>query len=67
VCQGGPADNWTYATLIEPDEEISVMPDPFHADRFIRVTGDWPQAAPAIRRVPSVEQFEFERIYYPVE
>jgi hypothetical protein len=64
--QGGIADDWIYATLIEPDREIKVMRDPFHDDRFIRVTGDWPEAM-RYERVPTVEQFDNERIYYPVE
>lgn len=65
-CQGGPANDWTYETLIEPEPIIHVMPDPFNAGRFIRVTGDWPEAT-AYKREASVEQFAFERIFYPAE
>lgn len=63
-CQGGPADDFRYETLIEPPAKIHVMPDPFHDGRFIRVVGPWPDAT-AYERVPDVEQFDHERIYYP--
>jgi hypothetical protein len=63
-CQGGPADDWRYEALIEPPEQIKVMPDPFHAGQFLRVVGDWPQAT-TYERVPAVEQLDDERIYYP--
>lgn len=63
--QGGPADNWRYETLIEPPNSIEVMPDPFHPGSWLRVVfGSWPEAT-TYERVPSVEQFDHERIYYP--
>lgn len=63
--QGGDADDWRYQTLIEPDREILMLRDPFHAGQWIRVVGPWPEAV-RYERVPSVEQFDNERIYYPV-
>lgn len=63
-CQGGPADDFRYETMIEPEPEIEIMPDPFNVGRFLRVVGDWPQATTYVRQ-PAVEQFGHERIYYP--
>jgi hypothetical protein len=65
-CQGGPASDWDYFTLIEPPKRIKIIRDPFHEERWIRVVGDWPEAV-EYERVPLVEQFDHERIYYPVE
>lgn len=64
--QGGPVQDFSYFTLVEPPELIQVMPDPFHEGDWIRVVGSWPQAV-AYRREPSVEQLDRERIYYPAE
>jgi hypothetical protein len=63
--QGGPANDWRYETLIEPPDVIKVIPDPFHEGVWIRVVGPWPDAV-HYQRQPAVEQFDHERIYYPV-
>jgi hypothetical protein len=64
--QGGPADGWRYATMIEPPQTIYVIPDPILSTQWVRVSVGWPDAL-AYRRVPEVEQLDRERIYYPVE
>lgn len=70
-CQGGPADDWGYWTLVEPDDEITLVPVPHGAARFIRVLNllpgeePWPGAV-VYRRVRSVEQIDGECIYYPM-
>lgn len=70
-CQGGPADGWRYETLIEPDDEITLVPVPNRDGEFIRVLkllpGEepWPDAV-GYKRVREVEQFDGERIYYPM-
>ena len=64
--QGGPANDFRYETLVEPPDEIVVMADPFNDDNFIRVVGPW-DGATTYRRVRQVEQFDRERIFYPVE
>ena len=64
--QGGPANDWRYETLIEPPDEIVMFRDPFHDGRWIRVIGPW-EGATTYRRVPAVEQFDHERIYYPAD
>lgn len=69
-CQGGPADDWGYETSIEPDDVITLIPDPRRTGAFVRVLnllpGDtpWPDAV-TYRRVRSVEQIDGECIYYP--
>ena len=65
-CQGGPFDNYRAIVLDEPPDTLRLKRDPFHADRVIKVRGPWPDVV-EYERVPSVEQFERERIYYPVE
>lgn len=62
-CQGGPADGFTYQTLIEPPDEIEVAPTPM-PHGFVRVM-DWGDAAYRYVRQRDVEQFDWERIYYP--
>jgi hypothetical protein len=62
--QGGPVEDWHYFTLVEPPEEITIIRDPFH-DGWIHVIGPWPGAI-RYRREEGVEQFDFERIYYPL-
>lgn len=64
-CQGGPADDFRYYTLIEPPNEIEVAPVPMPSG-FVRVVG-WGDAAYRYVRQPNVEQFDFERIFYPAE
>jgi hypothetical protein len=65
--QGGDADGWRYATMIEPPQTIYVVRDPFFGrHRWVRVPSSWGQDSIAYRRVPGVEQFDSERIYYPV-
>lgn len=64
-CQGGPANNWRYETSIEPDAVIYVAPGVGAFD-FIRVLEGWEGATTYVRQ-PHVEQFGFERIYYPKE
>lgn len=63
-CQGGPADDFHYETLIEPPRviELASAPAPFD---WVRVL-DWGDAAVRYVRVPEVEQFGHERIYYPL-
>lgn len=69
-CQGGPANDWRYETLIEPDDTITLAPVPGREGEFIRVLnlvpGDepWPDAVTYIR-VRNVEQIDGECIYYP--
>jgi hypothetical protein len=68
-CQGGPANDWSYETLIEPADEITLIPVPRRADEFIRVAPDddsWPDAT-VYRRVRDVEQIDGECIYYPAD
>lgn len=61
-CQGGPANDWSYGTAIEPDDEITLIPVPQRAGEFIRVLpGEdepWPNA---------VTQIDGECIYYPAD
>lgn len=65
--QGGPADDWTYYTLVEPPARLYVIPHPSLEGEWIHVLDDgWPQAI-AYERAAAVEQFNGERIYYPVE
>jgi hypothetical protein len=69
-CQGGPADDFRYETLIEPDNEITLIPVPGRGGDFMRVLnllpGDepWPGAI-TYERVRLVEQIDGECIYYP--
>lgn len=63
--QGGPADGWRYATMIEPPQTIYVIADPILPNRWVRVPTSWHDGALAYVRVPTVEQFDDERIYYP--
>jgi hypothetical protein len=71
-CQGGPANDWRYETLIEPDDVITLVPVPGREGQFMRVLnllpGDepWPDAV-TYERVRSVEQIDGECIYYQVE
>ena len=64
--QGGPFDDTRWVVGEEPPAVLRLMPDPFNAGRIIRVSGPWPDAV-EYKRVPSVEQFTHERIYYPAE
>ncbi len=64
--QGGPANDWRYATLIEPPQTIYVVRDPFFDTRWVRVPASWGEGSFAYVRVPTVEQFDHERIYYPI-
>jgi hypothetical protein len=71
-CQGGPANDWSYETLIEPDDEITLLPNPHRAGEFIRVLKLLPGEVPwpgsvVYRRVRSVEQIDGECIYYPAD
>lgn len=63
--QGGPVEDWTYYTLIEPPDVVKIIPDPFR-EGWLRVVGDWPGAT-LYERVRGVEQFDNERIFYPRE
>lgn len=71
-CQGGPANDWRYETLIEPDDEITLIPVPTREGEFIRVLnilpGDerWPDSV-IYKRMRSIEQVDGECIYYPKE
>jgi hypothetical protein len=68
--QGGEADGWQYMTLIEPDPIIYVARN---APELAARHGAWMRMPSPIqgvtliyRREAHVEQFAFERIYYPV-
>lgn len=50
--QGGPGDDVRVVVLSEPPDTIVYMPDSPSPVKYIRV--------------PEVEQFEHERIYYPL-
>jgi hypothetical protein len=69
-CQGGPADGWRYETLIEPDDEITLIPVPRRAGEWTRLPkpmpGDepWPGVVTYVR-ARGVEQIDGECIYYP--
>lgn len=63
-CQGGPSDDFRYRTVVEPPDEIWVLPR--RKGRTMRVMGPWPGAT-LYRRQPSVEQIDNELIYYPTE
>jgi hypothetical protein len=64
-CQGGDADDFRYDTLVEPPDEIDILPNPFRSGDFFRVLGPKWKNATTYVRVPDVEQFPDERIYYP--
>jgi hypothetical protein len=60
--QGGAADDYSYETLIEPDELILVIPTPFR-DGWIRVIAPW-EGALAYRQI---ERDADLRLYVPAE
>lgn len=61
-CQGGPANNWRYETLVEPPATIYVLPVP-GPSKFIRILEPC-EGSTTYVRYPQWEQFDFERIYY---
>lgn len=70
--QAGDCNDHRYYTLIEPESTLYFIPNPV-PDRhgpWTRVPADLAHIYDDVReymRVPAVEQFSFERIYYPVE
>lgn len=70
-CQGGPANGWRYHTLIEPDDEITVVPvipgrrgTFFRAPRAEPGEEKWPNSTVYVRE-REAEQIDGECIYYP--
>lgn len=70
-CQGGLADGFEYETVIEPPDTIVLMHTEWRDGQWVRVLPETPRAEGVLIveyvRVPGVEQFGYERIYYPAE
>lgn len=71
-CQGGPADDFRYVSLEEPESVMVLAPNPNQAGGWVRVlavAGDDAEVDGSVRyvRVAGAEQFDHERIYYPEE
>lgn len=64
--QGGPVGDWHYMTLVEPPNPLHVMPVSAAHGGWMRVLEPEPGVTHTYARESGVEQFDFERIYYPV-
>jgi hypothetical protein len=62
--QGGAVENWDYFTRVEPPDVIHVIRSPTGLS-WLCVFADW-RGALAYRREHAVEQFDDERIFYPL-
>lgn len=67
---GGEADGYEYPTLIEPERELVFMETQWRPAGWVRIPlGQIVADADVVYhhyvRVPSVEQLDHERIYYP--
>lgn len=62
--QGGLVENWDYFTLVEPPDVIRVIRSPTGLSWVCAPEG-W-RGALAYRREHRVEQFDDERIFYPL-